>query len=111
MSAIAPPSTHANRTASGVPRRSATVAGVRRMPPPMMPPFTAIVPEKRPRRRAYLTRDGDDSVTGRGHAVTRGGAKGEALPPLWAALHVLPILVAGGLSHVSHQVHRERQAR
>src|SRR5947208_7403007 len=54
MSAIAPPSTHANRTASGLPRRSATVAGVRKIPPPMIPPTTAIVPENRPRRRAYV---------------------------------------------------------
>jgi hypothetical protein len=36
----------------GDPTRSATEAGVRKMPPPMIPPMTAIVPEKRPIRRA-----------------------------------------------------------
>ena len=30
----------------------ATMAGFRKMPAPMMPPMTDIVPEKRPRRRA-----------------------------------------------------------
>jgi hypothetical protein len=36
----------------GDPTRSATAAGVRKMPPPMIPPMTAIVPEKSPSRRA-----------------------------------------------------------
>src|SRR2546425_8796143 len=110
-SATTPPTTQATMMSGADPTRSATVAGVRKMPPPMMPPITAIVPEKRPRRRAYVTRDGDDSVTGREHAVPRDVAKGEALPPLRAALHVSPILVAEDLPHVSHHLHRARQPR
>ena len=37
------------------PTRAATVDGVRKMPPPMMPPITAIVAENKPSRRAYVT--------------------------------------------------------
>ena len=37
---------------AGEPTRPATAAGVRKIPPPMMPPTTAIVAEKRPSRRA-----------------------------------------------------------
>src|SRR5438876_1652101 len=54
MSATIPPITQASRTSPGDRSRSATVAGVRKIPPPMMPPTTAIVPENNPRRRAYV---------------------------------------------------------
>ena len=41
------------------PTRVATVDGVSKMPPPMMPPITAIVAENRPSRRAYVTAEVD----------------------------------------------------
>src|SRR6185503_10999991 len=55
MRATTPPTTHAMSTIPELPTRSATVAGVRKIPPPMMPPTTAMVPENNPRRRAYET--------------------------------------------------------
>ena len=53
------PSTATTAPASHTPRingtlftRAATTAGLRKMPAPMMPPTTIIVPEKGPTRRA-----------------------------------------------------------
>src|SRR5260370_13830595 len=51
---MSPPSTQAPGASPAPPTRCATTLGVAKMPDPIMPPITAIVPEKRPRRRAYV---------------------------------------------------------
>jgi hypothetical protein len=51
MSAMAPPSTHTPSVKRVVPTRWATIAGLMKMPEPMIPPTTAIVPENSPRVR------------------------------------------------------------
>jgi hypothetical protein len=50
---MAPPSAHAPRMSPGVPTRCATMAGLRKMPPPMMAPTTTMVASKVPSRRSY----------------------------------------------------------
>jgi hypothetical protein len=50
--AIPPPTAQTVRVSSAVRTRSATRAGFRKIPDPIMPPTTIIVPEKRPMLRA-----------------------------------------------------------
>ena len=47
-----PPAIHAASVSPALPTRAATTSGPRNTPDPMMPPMTAIVAEKMPRRRA-----------------------------------------------------------
>ncbi len=49
---MTPPRTQTPMVSGGVRVRCATIAGLRKMPEPMMPPTTAIVPENNPSRRA-----------------------------------------------------------
>ena len=51
-SAMAPPITHAPRATAALGVRSATTAGLMKMPAPMMPPITIMVPSKVRMRRA-----------------------------------------------------------
>ena len=51
-SAITAPSVHVPSVSAAVPVRRATIDGLRKIPEPMMPPTTSIVPENRPSRRA-----------------------------------------------------------
>ncbi len=50
--ATAPPTSHADIVSPAVPARCATTAGLRKIPEPMMPPTTIIVPSNTPMRRA-----------------------------------------------------------
>ena len=52
MMATMAPMPHAARVSGAVPTRWATTDGDRKMPEPMMPPTTSMVPENRPRRAA-----------------------------------------------------------
>src|SRR5206468_5170455 len=64
ISATTPPTIHAVRTSVGDPPRCATVADVRKIPPPMIPPITAIVPENRPSRRAEVVMARENGTNG-----------------------------------------------
>ena len=50
ISATSAPNPHAVRVSVAVPSRCATTAGERKMPAPITPPMTSIVPENTPRR-------------------------------------------------------------
>jgi hypothetical protein len=52
MMATTAPMPHAASVSGAVPTRCATTDGDRKMPEPMMPPTTSMVPETRPRRAA-----------------------------------------------------------
>src|SRR4051812_12178072 len=53
-SAITAPSDHVPMVSAAEPVRAATMDGLMKIPDPMMPPTTSIVPEKRPRDLEYV---------------------------------------------------------
>src|SRR5690242_14637092 len=53
IKAMTPPSTHASKVSFTDPTRCATIAGLRKMPDPIMPPTTIIVPENTPNVGVY----------------------------------------------------------
>ena len=62
MTATAPPAAQAPRTSYGESSRSATIAGLMKMPEPMIPPMTTIVASKGPRARLKDTTADSPSV-------------------------------------------------
>src|ERR1043166_5349482 len=75
-----PPTTHATSVRPAPPTRAATICGPRNTPDPMIPPITAMVAEKRPRRRAEVV-TARENDTGRAIRIAQATGRAPTLTP------------------------------